>query len=47
MPVMPVAPGTLITGTEALKSSDMILPAVRASTSAPPPGPQGTMKLIG
>src|SRR5258708_26433577 len=47
MPVCPVAPGTLITGSETPRSSDMILPAVRASKSAPPPGPHGTMKLIG
>src|ERR1700735_5139228 len=47
MPVCPVAPGTLSTGSETPRSSDMILPEVRASKSAPPPGPHGTMKLIG
>ena len=43
----PVAPGTLMTGNETLRSSSISLPALRATWSAPPPGPQGTMNSIG
>src|SRR5205823_7632669 len=47
MPVLPVAPGEFTTGKETLRSSSMSLAAFRASWSAPPPGPQGTMNSIG
>ena len=47
MPTMPSAPGTLITGSETPSPVSMIFDEVRASRSAPPPAPQGTMKLIG
>src|ERR1700681_1886493 len=47
MPVLPVAPGEFTTGKETLRSSSMGLAAFRASWSAPPPGPQGTMNSIG
>src|SRR6476469_6677567 len=47
MPVFPVAPGTLTTGKDTLRSSSIILPDLRATWSAPPPGPHGTMNSIG
>src|SRR6059058_2576659 len=47
MPVLPVAPGTLTTGKETLRSSSIILPDFRATWSDPPPGPHGTMNSIG
>ena len=47
MPVLPVAPGELTTGNDTLRSSSISLPALRASWSAPPPGPHGTMNSIG
>src|SRR5258705_12897107 len=47
MPVLPVAPGELTTGKDTLRSSSISLPALRASWSAPPPGPHGTMNSIG
>ena len=46
-PVWPVAPGTLMTGNDTFSSCSINLLAMRASWSAPPPGPQGTMKVIG
>src|SRR3954468_23848821 len=47
MPVLPVAPGTLTTGNDTFRSSSIILPDLRATWSAPPPGPQGTMYSMG
>src|SRR5436190_5449424 len=47
MPVLPVAPGTLTTVKETLRSSSIILPDLRATWSAPPPGPHGTINSIG
>src|SRR6266853_2534120 len=47
MPVLPVAPGEFTTGQETLRSSSISLADFRASWSAPPPGPQGTMNSIG
>src|SRR5688572_24301575 len=47
MPVLPVAPGTLRIGIETLSSGSISLLTRRASWSAPPPGPQGTMNSTG
>src|SRR5688572_21237848 len=46
-PVWPVAPATLITGSETLSCFSIPGASLRASWSAPPPGPQGTMNSIG
>src|SRR5687768_14927174 len=47
IPVLPVAPGMLRIGIETLSSGSMSLLTRRASWSAPPPGPQGTMNSTG
>src|SRR5690348_4367145 len=47
MPVAPVAPGTFTTGSEVLSSGSTSFAVRRASWSAPPPGPHGTITSIG
>src|SRR6185503_11432766 len=47
MPVAPVAPGVLITGNDVPSIGSASFAVRRASWSAPPPGPQGTMISMG
>ena len=47
MPVPPVAPGTFTAGTDTLSSGSSSRATLRASWSAPPPGPKGTMNSTG
>ena len=47
MPVLPVAPGTLTTGSETFSSSSSSFAIFRPVWSEPPPGPHGTIISIG